>query len=139
MGLLLLGMRVGLAESGMFKNLKNDGVSRGNIFMLFNDGKRFKKYLSCILIGIPLWFVVGVLVTFSPEFGKELNATEPLSAGTGIMYCYIGIAIGDIVAGVLSQIWRSCASWRLIRRGSTSTAGPSPWVTRSAPQGRASS
>ena len=70
MGLLLLGMRVGLAESGMFKNLKNDGVSRGNIFMLFNDGKRFKKYLSCILIGIPLWFVVGVLVTFSPEFGK---------------------------------------------------------------------
>ena len=107
MGLLLLGMRVGLAESGMFKNLKNDGVSRGNIFMLFNDGKRFKKYLSCILIGIPLWFVVGVLVTFSPEFGKELNATEPLSAGTGIMYCYIGIAIGDIVAGFLSQVWRS--------------------------------
>ena len=107
MGLLLLGMRVGLAESGMFKNLKNDGVSRGNIFMLFNDGKRFKKYLSCILIGIPLWFVVGVLVTFSPEFGKELNATEPLSAGTGIMYCYIGIAIGVIVAGFLSQIWRS--------------------------------
>jgi len=107
MGLLLLGMRVGLAESGMFKNLKNDGVSRGNIFMLFNDAKRFKKYLSCILIGIPLWFVVGVLVTFSPEFGKELNATEPLSAGTGIMYCYIGIAIGDIVAGFLSQIWRS--------------------------------
>ncbi len=107
MGLLLLGMRVGLAESGMFKNIKSDGVSRGNIFMLFSDGKRFKKYLSCILIGIPLWFVVGVLVTFSPEFGKELNATEPLSAGTGIMYCYIGIAIGDIVAGFLSQMWRS--------------------------------
>ncbi|MFA6944817.1 MAG: MFS transporter [Pedobacter sp.] len=107
MGLLLLGMRVGLAESGMFKNLKNDEVSRGNIFMLFSDGKRFKKYLNCILIGIPLWFVVGVLVTFSPEFGKELNATEPLSAGTGIMYCYIGIAIGDIVAGFMSQMWHS--------------------------------
>ena len=107
MGLLLLGMRVGLAESGMFKNLKNDGVSRGNILMLFSDGKRFKKYLSCILLGIPLWFVVGVLVTFSHEFGKELNATEPLSAGTGIMYCYIGIAVGDIVAGFLSQMWRS--------------------------------
>ncbi len=107
MGLLLLGMRVGLAESGMFKNLKNDGVSRGNIFMLFSDRKRFTKYLSCILIGIPLWFVVGVLVTFSPEFGKELNATEPLSAGTGIMYCYIGIALGDIVAGFMSQMLRS--------------------------------
>jgi MFS family permease len=88
MGLLLLGMRVGLVESGMFKNQKSDDISRGNIFMLFSDGKRFKKYLSCILIGIPLWFVVGVLVT-------------------GIMYCYIGIAIGDIVAGFMSQMWRS--------------------------------
>lgn len=107
MGLLLLGLRVGLAESGMFKNVKNDGVIRGNIFMLFNDGARFKKYLSCILIGIPLWFVVGVLVTFSPEFGKELNATEPISAGTGIMWCYIGIALGDIVAGFMAQMLRS--------------------------------
>ena len=107
MGLLLLGMRVGLVESGMFKNQKSDDISRGNIFMLFSDGKRFKKYLSCILIGIPLWFVVGVLVTFSPEFGKELNSIDPLSAGTGIMYCYIGIAIGDIVAGFMSQMWRS--------------------------------
>jgi MFS family permease len=83
------------------KSLKGLGVSEGDLL------ERFKKYLSCILIGIPLWFVVGVLVTFSPEFGKELNATEPLSAGTGIMYCYIGIAIGDIVAGFLSQMWRS--------------------------------
>ncbi|HEY1009335.1 MAG: MFS transporter [Daejeonella sp.] len=107
MGLLLLGLRVGLAESGMFKNVKNDGISRGNIFMLFNNGDRFKKYLNCILIGIPLWFVVGVLVTFSPEFGKELNATEPLSAGTGIMWCYIGIAVGDVVAGFMAQMLRS--------------------------------
>lgn len=107
MGLLLLGLRVGLAESGMFKNVKNDGIERGNILMLFNNKARFSKYLNCILIGIPLWFVVGVLVTFSPEFGRELNASEPLSAGTGIMWCYIGIAIGDIVAGFMAQLLRS--------------------------------
>ncbi len=108
MGLILLFLRVGLAESGMFKNVKHDeNVNRGNILMLVNNGKRFKKYLSCILIGIPLWFVVGILITFSPEFGKAFNATEPLKAGMGIMYCYIGIAVGDVVAGFLSQIWRS--------------------------------
>lgn len=108
MGLILLFLRVGLAESGMFKNVKHDeNVNRGNILMLVNNGNRFKKYLSCILIGIPLWFVVGILITFSPEFGKAFNATEPLKAGMGIMYCYIGIAVGDVVAGFLSQVWRS--------------------------------
>jgi putative MFS transporter len=108
LGLVLLFLRVGLVESGMYKNVKHaDNVNKGNILMLFNNGKRFKKYLSCILIGIPLWYVVGILVTFSPEFGKAFNATEPLKAGMGIMYCYIGIAIGDVVAGFMSQVLRS--------------------------------
>ncbi|RZJ71681.1 MAG: MFS transporter, partial [Flavobacterium sp.] len=92
MGLLLLLLRVGLAESGMFTEVKNSKIKKGNILMLFNNAGRFKKYLCCILIGLPLWFVVGVLITFSPEFGKALNATDVLNAGQGIMYCYIGIA-----------------------------------------------
>jgi MFS family permease len=91
----------------MFKEAKGSNVQRGNIFMLFNNAKRFKKYLACILIGLPLWFVVGVLITFSPEFGKALGATDVLDAGKGIMYCYIGIAVGDIVAGVLAQVLKS--------------------------------
>lgn len=107
MGLLLLFLRVGLAESGMFKEAKESEVSRGNILMLFNNLSRFKKYLSCILIGLPLWFVVGVLITFSPEFGKALGASGIIDAGKGIMYCYIGIAIGDVVAGFLCQLLKS--------------------------------
>ncbi|WP_113652844.1 MFS transporter [Pedobacter namyangjuensis] len=107
MGLLLLLLRVGLAESGMFTEVKNSNIKKGNILMLFNNAGRFKKYLCCILIGLPLWFVVGVLITFSPEFGKALNANGVLNAGQGIMYCYIGIAIGDVVAGFLCQMLKS--------------------------------
>lgn len=108
MGLLLLSLRIGLVESGMFKETtENENIKRGNFFMLFNKWSRFKKYLCCILIGLPLWYIVGVLITFSPEFGKALNATGILDAGKGIMYCYIGISIGDVVAGLLSQLLKS--------------------------------
>ncbi|MEN0055458.1 MAG: MFS transporter [Mucilaginibacter sp.] len=107
LGILLLLLRIGTFESGMFKNVEKSSVSKGNFFMLFNNWGRFKKYMYCILIGAPLWYVVGVLVTFSPEFGVALKAKDALSAGDGVLYCYIGIAVGDIFAGVLSQITRS--------------------------------
>jgi len=107
LGVLLLLLRIGTFESGMFKQVEKSDVSKGNMFMLFSDRKRFWKYLCCILIGMPLWYVVGVLVTLSPEFGKALGATQPLSAGTGIMWTYIGISIGDIFAGLFAQITKS--------------------------------
>ncbi|RCH55943.1 MFS transporter [Mucilaginibacter hurinus] len=107
LGIVLLLLRIGTFESGMFKNIAGKNVSKGNMLMLFNDWGRFKKYICCILIGSPLWFVVGILVTQAPEFGKELGATEVLVAGTGVMFTYIGISIGDIFAGLLSQLTRS--------------------------------
>ena len=107
LGVVLLLLRLGTFESGMFKNVEQSKVSRGNILILFNNWGRFKKYLCCILIGAPLWYVVGVLVTLSPEFGKALGAATPLSAGDGILYTYIGIAVGGIAAGLLSQFTKS--------------------------------
>ncbi|AMR32999.1 MFS transporter [Mucilaginibacter sp. PAMC 26640] len=107
LGILLLLLRLGTFESGMFKNVKDSAVSKGNFFMLFTSFARFKKYLYCILIGAPLWYVVGVLVTLSPEFGKALGAAVPLSAGEGVLYTYIGISIGDIFAGLLAQVTKS--------------------------------
>ncbi len=107
LGLFLLLLRLGTFESGMYKNAAQAGVPKGNMLMLFNNFTRFKKYVYCILIGAPLWYVVGILVTQSPEFGKALHAREVLSAGNGIMYTYIGIAAGDILAGLLAQLTRS--------------------------------
>jgi len=107
LGIVLLLLRLGTFESGMFKNMADTEVSKGNFLMLFNNRKRFLKYLYCILIGAPLWYVVGILITQCKEFGAALGSTETLSAGNGIMYTYIGISIGGIFAGVLSQITKS--------------------------------
>lgn len=107
LGLLLLFMRVKVFESGIFNNMKEKAVSRGNFFQLFSSGKQFYKYLRCILIGVPVWFVAGILMTFSPEIGKSLNLGEPIIAGKAVMWEYLGLTIGDICSGMLSQYFRS--------------------------------
>jgi len=108
LGILLLILRVGTFESGMFKNIENHStISKGNFLKLFTNWSRFKKYLFCILIGAANWFVVGILVTLAPEFGKHLGATHPLNAGDGVFYTYLGISIGGLASGLLSQFTRS--------------------------------
>lgn len=107
LGLLLLVLRIRVFESGMFVTVKEKGVQRGNVWMLFNNRRRFVKYLKCILIGLPIWFVVGILITFSPEFGKALGVTEPVEAGKAVMFSFSGQVLGDMVSGFLSQHFKS--------------------------------
>lgn len=107
LGLALLILRISVFESGMFHEVKKLNVQRGNLFMLFNNGDRLKRYILGILIGLPTWFVIGVLVTFSKEFGEQFGITEKIDAGKAIMYAYAAIAIGDILIGFVSQWFRS--------------------------------
>ncbi len=107
MGLVLLVMRVSVYESGMFKNLKASSVHRGSFLKLFTDKKRFSKYIKCILIGIPVWYVIGILVTLAPEFAKALNIQGNVIGGEAVMYHYIGASIGAILTGVLSHQLKS--------------------------------
>ena len=107
LGFLLLLLRMGTFESGMFANMKEHTHERGNLMLLFNNKQRLLKYIYCILIGIPLWFVVGILISQSPEIGKALGAKETLTAGAGIMFSYIGISVGDLLAGIFAQITKS--------------------------------
>lgn len=106
MGLLLLFLRIGVYESGMFKNIKKDEISRGEFLHLFTNWSRFKKYVKCILIGAPLWFVVGILMTFSDAFAKQLGV-EGVAPSKSVMFCYIGLAIGDLLSGYLSQYFKT--------------------------------
>ena len=107
LGLSLLLLRFGVAESGMFGKANIHHTSRGNFFSLFTNYTRFIKYLRCIVIGVPLWFVVGILITLSPEFGKVLNVKGDVNAGAAVACCYAGLVLGDIASGLLSQILKS--------------------------------
>jgi len=107
LGLLLLLLRVTVAESGMFDEMASVKVARGNFLALFTSRDRFGRFAHSILIGLPSWFVVGVLITFSPEFAKVLAVQGTISAGNAVMYCYFGLVAGDLVSGLLSQLLQS--------------------------------
>jgi MFS family permease len=107
MGLLLLILRINILESGIFNRTKQRVLPRGNVVMLFTSASRRNKYFQCILVGLPIWFVVGILITFSPELGKALGLSGPVVAGKAVMLSFSGQVLGDLVSGFLSQSMQS--------------------------------
>ena len=107
LGFVLLFLRVGVLESGMYKNMEHSSVSRGNFFMLFTNGRRLKKYLTAILIALPNWYVIGILITFSDKFADKMNVKGTVDPGKGIMVAYAAISVGDIAIGFISQWFKS--------------------------------
>lgn len=107
LGLALLILRIGTLESGMFHSMKKSEVRKGDIRILFTDKKRFAKYLKCILIGLPIWFTIGVLIALSEDYFSKEFKIEGIKNGTAIMYAYIGLSVGDLLSGLISQFLRS--------------------------------
>jgi putative MFS transporter len=106
MGLLLLILRVSVFESGLYKQMQSTKIERGNFLMFFNNRERFFRYLKCILIGLPAWFIIGVLVSFPDKFTDEFGI-QGVKPATAIVFQYMAIAFGDLSAGLLSQKLRS--------------------------------
>ncbi|WP_025763779.1 MFS transporter [Dyadobacter tibetensis] len=106
MGLLLLVLRFNVFESGMFQHVKSHSVDRGNIMMILTNARRMTKYLMAILIGLPIWFVVGILITFSPEIGAAKGLIG-IDAGKAVMLAFTGQVFGDISSGLISQWMKS--------------------------------
>ncbi|RYE11793.1 MAG: MFS transporter, partial [Sphingobacteriales bacterium] len=108
LGFCLLILRISVMESGMYNKVKEmSSVAKGDFRMFFNNGARMRKYLLAILIGLPTWYVIGVLVTFSNNFAKEFNVSETIDPGRATMYAYVAISIGDVLVGFVSQWLKS--------------------------------
>ncbi len=107
MGFGLLLLRLGVMESGLFEEVKLRAIERGQFFTLFTSPGRARRYISVILIGVPIWYVIGILITFAPELGQALGMKVSPSASRAVLFSYSGLAIGDIGSGLLSQALRS--------------------------------
>jgi MFS family permease len=107
LGVFLLILRIRVSESFMFESAKVANVVKGNFMQFFTNKKRFSKYIKAILIGLPTWFVIGVLINYSNKFATGLYGDNLIDSGRSVMFAYIGIAIGDLVIGYVSQYFKS--------------------------------
>jgi len=107
LGIGLLLMRVSIMESLMYQKTKLANIQKGNFFMFFTNAKRFRKYALAILIGLPTWYVIGILMNYSNRFASDLYPNNLIDSGKATMFGYIGISLGDIVIGFVSQYFRS--------------------------------
>ena len=107
LGFCLLLLRVSVFESGMYTAVKEMKVAKGNFLMFLNNRVRFKKYLLAILIGLPTWYVIGILIAFSNNFGEQFGFSEKILPKKATMFAYVGIAIGDVLVGLLSHWLKS--------------------------------
>jgi MFS family permease len=103
LGILLLLLRIGVSESGLFEKTRDSAVSRGNFLALFTRWSTLRKYASVVLVALPIWFIIGVIVTFSPELGRDMGLSPAPEAGRAVLWYYVGITVGDLTTGTLSQ------------------------------------
>lgn len=106
LGILLLFLRISVSESGIYKNIEHESVSKGNFFSFFTHKGRLIRYLKCIAVGLPTWYCIGILAVLANQFAPELGITE-ISPGKAIMWAYVGISVGDLMSGFISHALKS--------------------------------
>lgn len=104
LGVALLALRIGVHESGMFTKVAAAGVARGDFFALFRTRDRIKRYLAVIAVAVPIWYVVGILIFFSSEIGRAMGMPVAPEPPRALLWCYGGLAVGDVLSGGLSQL-----------------------------------
>lgn len=102
-GLLLLALRLGVFESGLFERTRQADVKHGDVRQLFIPFSRGVRFLRVVLVGMPIWFAAGVLFVFSPEVGGALGLDPKPTGGKTIFWAYLGVTLGDLASGLLSH------------------------------------
>ena len=108
MGFTLLFLRIGTIEPHYFKAIKSKNeIKKGSFKLIFSSKTNRIKYLHCILIGIPIWFIIGLIIMNSKDDFGPWVGLKNIENGTAVMYTYIGLSFGDLISGLLSQVLKS--------------------------------
>jgi MFS transporter, putative metabolite:H+ symporter len=107
LGFLLLILRLGVLESGLYNQIKDKTTIKGDLRLLFKNKDYIKKYISICVLGFPVWYVNGVVMTFTPEIAKAWGMVEIPSVSTVVIYYFIGLTFGDLTGGFVSQYFKS--------------------------------
>ena len=107
LGFMLLLLRLGVRESALFAQVKSQNVARGNFLAFFTNAKRLRRYACVILLAMPIWYAIGILITFSPEIGAALGLSPAPLAGRTVLLYYAGLSLGDLTNGYLSQVFKT--------------------------------
>ncbi len=107
LGFALLLLRINTAESLLFKHTEESHVSKGDFLSLFTRASRFRKFILCILSGVPIWYVIGTLIQLAPEFALTMGLPDPITAGRAVLFSYAGLVFGDFGSGLLSQLFKN--------------------------------
>lgn len=103
LGFCLLALRVGVGESGMFRKVREAAVPRGRFLALFTNRRRALTYLCTIAVALPIWYAIGVLISFAPEIGAKLGLAEAPKTPRAVLFYYLGLTLGDLSSGFISQ------------------------------------
>ena len=108
LGLVLLALRIGVVESGMFHTaVAKANAVRGNFFALFSNKKRLVRYAAIIGVGIPIWYMIGIPFTFANDMGKAFGMDPIPKPATALFFTYGGASLGGFACGLISHYLRS--------------------------------
>lgn len=106
LGLGLFLLRATTSESSMFARSRAESRGRGGL-AIFRQWKTAKRFLLSLAIGLPIFFVLLIIAPFAPEIGAALAPGHAVTAAVGTGAVAVGLTLGDVFSGLLSQKLRS--------------------------------
>jgi MFS transporter, putative metabolite:H+ symporter len=105
-GILLTLLRKNLLEPDLFRKTATLNIPRGQWKTLFQSPPDLIRFILLIFLGIPMWYIIGILWSFSTEMTSTIGLNI-FTSGQAILWGYVGVWMGDMLMPFVSQFLKS--------------------------------